>query len=103
MNTRAPTPAVPASLLGILRTLLALLALLVLSAALALMPLGIFSTVGSIVIAIVKAWLVMTFYMRLKVDSPLLRIVAGIGFAWLLMLIGMSVLELLTRSVWIVS
>ena len=87
----------PPSLASNLWVLFALLLLLGLTAGSAFIPMGLFNTVANLGIAMAKALLVMIFYMRLKTDSPLLHIVAAAGFAWLAVLIGLSLLDLLTR------
>lgn len=87
----------PPSLASNLWTLVALLALLALSAGSALLPLGVFNEVANLGIAVVKALLVLTIFMRLKTDSPLLRLVASAGFAWLALLIALSLADVLTR------
>ena len=87
----------PPSLRGNLLVLAALLILLGLSAGSALIPMGAFNEVANLGIAVVKALLVLTFFMRLKSDSPLLRLVAGAGFAWLALLITLSLADLLSR------
>jgi cytochrome c oxidase subunit 4 len=104
MNARAARPARshrsgprPPSLGSNLWTLAALLVLLGLSAGSALLKLGAFNEVANLGIAIVKALLVLTVFMRLKTDNALLRIVAGAGFAWLSVLIALSLADVLTR------
>jgi cytochrome c oxidase subunit 4 len=104
MNARAARPPRshrsgprPPSLAGNLWTLAALLALLGLSAGSALLKLGPFNEVANVGIAIIKALLVLTIFMRLKTDNPLLRIVASAGFAWLAVLIALSLADVLTR------
>ncbi len=87
----------PPSLAANLWVLLALLILLALTAGSAFIPLGIANTLANLGIAIAKALLVMIFYMRLKTDSPLLRMVAAAGFAWLAVLIALSLADVLTR------
>lgn len=88
----------PPSLASNLWTLLALLVLLGLTAGSALLKLGLFNTVASLGIAAAKALLVLIVFMRLKTDSPLLRIVAGAGFAGLTLMITLALADLLTRS-----
>jgi cytochrome c oxidase subunit IV len=78
--------------------LVALLALLALTVGSAHLELGPFNVIVSLAIAIAKALLVMTFFMRLNTDSPLLRIVAASGFAWLSVLIALAIADLLTRT-----
>lgn len=88
----------PPSLANHLKVFFALLALLLASVGAAYVPMGPFNLVCNIGIAVAKALLVLVFFMRLKTDSPLLRIVASIGFAWVLVLIGLSLTDILTRG-----
>jgi len=78
--------------------LTALLVLLALTVGAAHVDLGPFNVIVSLAIAIAKALLVMTFFMRLNTDSPLLRIVAACGFAWVSVLIALAIADLLTRT-----
>jgi cytochrome c oxidase subunit 4 len=87
----------PPSLKVNLAVLVALLLLLVLTVASAMVNLGPFNAITNLGIAIVKALLVMTFFMRLNTDSPLFRIVAAMGFVWLAVLIALSLADILTR------
>ncbi len=87
----------PPSLAANLWVLVALLVLLALTAGSAFVPMGSFNAVTNLGIAAAKALLVMIFYMRLKTDSPLLHMVAAAGFAWLALLIALSLADLLTR------
>lgn len=88
----------PPTLGSNLWTLLALLVLLGLSAGSALLKLGPFNTVANLGIAVAKALLVLAIFMRLKTDNALLRIVASVGFAWLAVLIALSLADVLTRT-----
>jgi cytochrome c oxidase subunit 4 len=88
----------PPTLGSNLWTLIALLVLLGLSAGSALLELGPFNTVANLGIAVAKALLVLTIFMRLKTDNALLRIVAGVGFAWLAVMIALSLADVLTRT-----
>lgn len=88
----------PPSLGSNLWTLFALLVLLALSAGSALLKLGLFNEVANLGIAAIKALLVLTVFMRLKTDNALLRIVASVGFAWLAVLIALSLSDVLTRT-----
>lgn len=88
----------PPSLRNQLGVLVALLILLLLSAGSALLSLGAFNTVANLGIAAAKVALVMVFFMRLRSSSPLVRIVSLAGFAWLSMLIVLSVADFLTRT-----
>ena len=86
------------SMASLVYVFLALLGLLALSVGAALMPLGPLGVVANVTIAAVKAVLVMVFFMKLRTDSPLLRIVAVIGFAWVAVLIALSLTDVLTRT-----
>jgi cytochrome c oxidase subunit 4 len=104
MNARAARPQRthrsgprPPSLASNLWTLAALLVLLALSSGSALLKLGPFNEVANLGIAAVKALLVLVIFMRLKTDNALLRIVASAGFAWLAVLIALSLADALTR------
>jgi cytochrome c oxidase subunit 4 len=105
MNTQTPPRSrrthrsgpEPPSLRSNLWTLAALLVLLGLSAGSALVSMGAFNEVANLGIAAMKAMLVLVFFMRLRTDSPLLRLVAGAGFAWLALLIALSLADLLSR------
>lgn len=88
----------PPSLGGNLWTLVALLGLLAVSAGSALLRLGPFNEVANLGIAAIKALLVLAVFMRLKTDNALLRIVAGVGFAWLALLIALALADVLTRE-----
>jgi cytochrome c oxidase subunit 4 len=105
MNARAARPPRshrsgprPPSLAGNLWTLAALLVLLGLSAGSALLQLGVFNTVANLGIAVAKALLVLTIFMRLKTDNALLRIVASAGFAWLAVMVALALTDVLTRT-----
>ena len=106
MSARSPTHQtrshrsgpVPPSLRSNLLVLAALLVLLGLSAGSALIPMGVFNEVANLGIAAMKALLVLVFFMRLKTDSPLLRLVAAGGFAGVGLLVALSLAVLLSRQ-----
>jgi cytochrome c oxidase subunit IV len=87
----------PPSLKANLAVLVALLLLLALTVGSAMVNLGPFNSIANLGIAIAKALLVMTFFMRLHSDTPLFRIVATVGFAWLAVLIALALADILTR------
>ena len=98
MSARPVRWATPSHLLG--RNLLvwvALLGLLALTAGTALVPMGAFNTLANMAIAVAKAALVLLFYMRLRSESPLVRLFAAAGFAWLSVLIGLGLTDVLLR------
>ena len=62
--------------------------------------LGIFSPVVALTIAIVKASLVVLFFMHLRYSTRLTWVVAGAGIFWLGILFVLSLSDYMTRS-WI--
>jgi cytochrome c oxidase subunit 4 len=76
---------------------LALIALLLLTLGSAYLRLGWANGAINLVIAFVKALLVMIFFMHLRSGHPLLRIVAAAGFFWLTLLIGLAFTDLASR------
>ncbi len=82
-RTHAASSTPVPSLRSQLGAWVALLLLLALTAGSALMPMGMFNAVANMAIAVAKALLVMVFFMKLRTDQPLVRIVAAAGFAWL--------------------
>jgi cytochrome c oxidase subunit 4 len=82
-------------LVGVGVALLLLLALTVISA---YMPLREVNLVLNLLIAIVKALLVMFAFMHLRARDTTIRLVAGAGLLWLLLLITLTLADLLTRQ-----
>jgi cytochrome c oxidase subunit 4 len=68
----------------------ALLALLALTLGSAYLKMGWLNTAVNLGIAAAKALLVMLFFMHLRSGQAVLRIVAGAGFLWLALLIGLA-------------
>jgi len=77
---------------------LALLILLGGTIGLAYVDLGIWNTVAAITIAVVKALLVVFFFMHVKYSSNLTRVYVLAGFLWLALLIGLTLTDYLTRT-----
>jgi cytochrome c oxidase subunit 4 len=77
---------------------LALLILLSLSAGSALLPLGRFNLVVSLVIAAMKALIVMAVFMRLREHRSLNWVLAGAGFLWLAVLLFLGGIDYVTRA-----
>lgn len=75
---------------GVLRVWLGLCLLLSLTTALAFVPLGSVNLVVALGIAIAKAFLVLWFFMELRLSSGLTRAFAAAGFFWLLILITLT-------------
>jgi cytochrome c oxidase subunit 4 len=63
----------------------------------AYVDLGIWNTVAAIAIAVVKALLVVLFFMHVKYSSNLTRVYVLVGFLWLALLIGLTLADYLTR------
>ena len=81
---------------------LILLALLALTVAIAYVDLGPWGIVVALIIAIVKALLVMFYFMHLRSTNPLVWLFAGAGFVWLGILFFYSISDYLSRG-WVGS
>jgi cytochrome c oxidase subunit 4 len=62
--------------------------------------LGSLNTPMALAIAAFKATLVILFFMGVKYNTPLTKLVAASGFVWLIILFGITMGDYLTRS-WI--
>ena len=62
--------------------------------------LGSLNTPMALAIAGFKATLVILFFMGVKYNTPLTKVVAASGFVWLIILFGITMGDYLTRS-WI--
>lgn len=60
-------------------------------------PLGRCNSIICVTIAFVQALLVWTFFMRLRWSGALVRLIAGVGLIWFLLLLGLSLTDYLTR------
>ena len=49
-------------------------------------------------IALAKTLLIVTFFMHLRFNSPLVRLFAGAGFVWLLILLAFIAADVTTRG-----
>jgi cytochrome c oxidase subunit IV len=78
--------------------LAALLSLLALSAGTAFLKLGTFNTVLNLAISVIKTLLVMTVFMHETGARNLTRLTSLLGFVWLAMLIGLALVDFLTRA-----
>jgi cytochrome c oxidase subunit 4 len=76
----------------------ALMVLLVLTYAVAQVDLGPFNIVVALVIAFTKAILVVLFFMEIKWSSRLTWLIAGAGVLWLILLVGGTLDDFLTRA-----
>jgi cytochrome c oxidase subunit 4 len=76
-----------------------LMVLTAVTTAVAFLDLGLMNVVIMLVIAFTKASVVILYFMHVKFSSPLTKVVAVSGFAWLTILIGLTLSDVLTRSV----
>lgn len=79
---------------------LSLIALTVITVVVARVDLGAMNTPIALAVAGVKATLVILFFMGVKYNTPLTKVVAASGFVWLIILFGMTMGDYLTRA-WI--
>ncbi len=93
MNATATT--VPLSLY--FRIAAALMLLLVLTVAIAFLDLGPFNVMIALTIAIVKAVLVVLYFMHVRYSSRVVMVVATAAFFWLLILFSLTVMDFLSR------
>jgi len=76
----------------------ALMVLLVLTYAVAQLDLGPFNIVVALAIAFTKAILVVLFFMEIRWSSRLTWLIAGAGVLWLILLVGGTLDDFLTRA-----
>jgi cytochrome c oxidase subunit 4 len=77
---------------------LALLIGTAVTTAVAYLDLGPFNVVAMLLIAFTKATLVMLYFMHVRFTSRLTQLAAASGFAWLVIMIGLTLSDVLTRS-----
>jgi len=78
----------------------ALLAGTAVTVGVAFLDLGPMNTVVAITIAVIKALLVVLYFMHVKYSSRLTWVFAGAGFVWLVLMIGFTIADFDTRG-WI--
>lgn len=66
--------------------------------AIAFVDLGIFNPVVALTIAVIKAVLVILFFMHIFYSNKLTKLTVAAGFFWLLIMITMSLSDYLTRA-----
>ncbi|HEY6272139.1 MAG TPA: cytochrome C oxidase subunit IV family protein [Terriglobales bacterium] len=66
--------------------------------AIAFVDLGIWNPVVALTIAVIKAVLVILFFMHVRYSSKLTKVTVAAGFFWLLILITLSLLDYISRS-----
>ena len=77
-----------------------LIVLTIVTVVIARMDLGPLNTPMALAIAGFKATLVILFFMGVKYNTPLTKVVAASGFVWLIILFGITMGDYLTRA-WI--
>ena len=75
-----------------------LLLLLGMTIGLDFVNLGPFNVVAALVIAAIKAALVILFFMHVRHSQPLIWIAAGSGFYWLVIMISLTIADYATRG-----
>ena len=86
-----PTPGLYLVIIGTLMTLTVATWLI------AFVNLGIFNPVVALTIAVIKAVLVILFFMHVRYSSKLTMVTVGAGFFWLLIMITLSLSDYLSR------
>jgi cytochrome c oxidase subunit 4 len=61
---------------------------------------GSFNIIIAMTIAVVKATLVILYFMHVRYSSRLVWVFAGIGFLWLIIMVGLTMSDYATRN-WI--
>ncbi len=79
----------------------ALMVFLILTLVAAMLPQGPWNLPIALVIAVIKAGLVMVFFMHLGYSSSLVRYVAGAAFFWLAILFTLTLGDYFTRHLFI--
>jgi cytochrome c oxidase subunit IV len=80
------------------RVFAALMALLGATVVLAYIHLGELNTIAALTIAVIKATLIILYFMHVRYSSRLLWVFVGAGFFWLLILFALSFSDFLTRG-----
>jgi cytochrome c oxidase subunit 4 len=79
-----------------------LMVLLLATVLVAYVPLGEFNVIVALTIALIKAALVILYFMHVKHSSKLIWVFAAAGFFWLILLFGITMTDYLTRS-WVIQ
>ncbi|HEY7887867.1 MAG TPA: cytochrome C oxidase subunit IV family protein [Steroidobacteraceae bacterium] len=85
------------STLRLIGVWLAVIALLGVSTGSAYIPMGRFNSIVCVTIGFIQALLVWTFFMRLRWSGLLVRLIAVTGLLWIVLLLGLSLTDYLTR------
>jgi cytochrome c oxidase subunit 4 len=76
---------------------LALMVLTAITVAVAFVDLGMMNNVVALTIAVVKATLVVLFFMHVRYSTPLTWVVVLSGFFWLVVMIGLTTSDYVSR------
>lgn len=76
----------------------ALMVLTVLTVAVTYVHLGVFNLTVAMAIAVTKAMLVIMFFMHVKYSSKLIKVTAGIGFFFLIIMVMFTMSDYLSRG-----
>jgi cytochrome c oxidase subunit IV len=76
----------------------ALMLLLALTWSIGYLNLGLFNLIVALAIAIMKALLVVLFFMHIKGSSRLLHLAACVGVIWLLIMLSLTLSDYFTRG-----
>lgn len=76
----------------------ALIVLTVVTTGVAFLDLGRLNTIVALVIAVSKAVLVVLFFMHVRHSSRLMKVVVGAGIFWLVILIGLTMGDFISRG-----
>lgn len=91
-------PEIHISKKGYLIVWAALLLLLFATWAAAEVDLGVFNNIVALTIAFLKMFLVLLFFMHMKYEKRLTWVFAAAGFIWLIIMIGLSMGDYITRT-----
>jgi len=90
-------PKAPGSTGIYLRVYAALIVLAAATTAIAYVNLGRFSTIAALMVATVKTVLVVLYFMHVRFSSGTVRLFAGAGFFFLLILLALTMGDVVTR------
>ena len=76
----------------------ALMFLLALTWTIGYVDLGLFNVIVALTIAIIKALLVVMFFMHIKGSSRMLHLAAGVGVIWLIIMLALTLGDYFTRG-----
>jgi cytochrome c oxidase subunit 4 len=76
---------------------LALMTFTAITVAVAFVDLGVMNNVVALTIAVIKATLVVLFFMHVRYSTPLTWVVVLSGFFWLMVMIGLTMSDYVSR------